>query len=90
MLGTTKDDPLKNRMMFGFGRSMMNMLMKGFINKNRAKYGLPPIKDIWAHWLGENVIVACDKELNAAREGVSFCFYTNRFYAIAIKERFAG
>jgi vancomycin aglycone glucosyltransferase len=72
ILGTTKDDPLKNRMMFGFGKSMMNLLMKGFINKSRAKSGLLPIKDIWEHWMGENVIVACDKELNAVRAGVAY------------------
>ncbi len=79
MLGTTKDDPFKNRMMFGFGRSMMNVFVKGFINKHRAAFALPPIKDVWAHWLGENVIVACDRELNPAREGVAFPFTQTGF-----------
>jgi vancomycin aglycone glucosyltransferase len=79
LLGTTKDDPLKNRMMFGFGKSMMNLIIKGFINKNRARYGLSPIKDVWAHWLGDNVIIACDRELNAAREGVSYPFTQTGF-----------
>jgi vancomycin aglycone glucosyltransferase len=74
ILGTTRDDPFIDRMMFGFGRTMMNMLMRGFINKNRAGFGLPPIKDVWKHWMGENVIIACDKELNAAREGSAFPF----------------
>jgi len=46
ILGTTKDDPFKNRMMFGFGRKTVNLMTKGFINKQRAKYGLPPIKDV--------------------------------------------
>lgn len=87
LLGTTKDDPLKNRMMFGFGKSMMNILMKGFINKNRARYGLSPIKDIWAHWLGDNVIVACDKELNAAREGVSYPFTQTGFMLLPSKTK---
>jgi vancomycin aglycone glucosyltransferase len=85
MLGTTKDDPFKNRMMFGFGRSMMNLMMNGFINKNRAKFGVPPIKDIWKHWLGENVIVASDKELNPAREGVSFAFTQTGFMILPSK-----
>jgi len=79
ILGTTKDDPLVSRMMFGFGRSMMNLLMKGYMNKTRARFGLPPIKDIWKHWMGENVLVACDKELNPAREGVSFAFTQTGF-----------
>ncbi len=85
VLGTTKDDPLKSRMMFGFGRSLINMFMKGFINKHRAKFALPPIKDVWAHWLGENVIVACDRELNAAREGVSFAFTQTGFMMLPSK-----
>jgi vancomycin aglycone glucosyltransferase len=48
--------------------------MKSFINKKRAAFGLEPIKDVWSNWMGEHVIVACDKELNAARVGVSFNF----------------
>ena len=79
VLGTTKEDPLKNRILFGFGRSMINMFMKSFINKLRDKYCLPPIKDVWSHWLGENVIVACDRELNPARDGVSFSFTQTGF-----------
>lgn len=79
VLGTTSDDPLKNRMMFGFGRSMINLFIKGFINKHRAEFSLPPIKDTWSHWLGEKVIVACDPELNKARDGVSFPFEQTGF-----------
>jgi vancomycin aglycone glucosyltransferase len=79
ILGTTHDDPFKNRMMFGFGRSIMNILIKGFINKNRNKLGLQSIKDVWSHWLGENVIIACDKEIIAAREGVAFPFTQTGF-----------
>lgn len=90
ILGTTKDDPLKNRMMFGFGRAMMNILMKGFINKNRAKFGLPPIKDLWEHWMGENVIIACDKELNPAREGVFFAFTQTGFMLLPSKTGLPG
>ena len=79
ILGTTKDDPVKNRLMFCFGRKIMNLIMKGFINKQRANYGLPPIKDIWEHWLGKNVIIACDKELIAAREGSAFSYTQTGF-----------
>jgi vancomycin aglycone glucosyltransferase len=85
ILGTTKDDPLKSRIMFGFGRSMINMFTKGFINKHRAKYGLSPIKDVWTHWLGENVIIACDRELNAARQGVAFPFTQTGFMLLPSK-----
>jgi vancomycin aglycone glucosyltransferase len=86
ILGTTKDDPLKNRMMFGFGRLMMNILLKGYINKNRAKFRVPPIMDIWEHWLGNNVIVACDKELNAVRNGVAFTFTQTGFMILPSKK----
>jgi UDP:flavonoid glycosyltransferase YjiC (YdhE family) len=79
ILGTTRDDPFKNRMMFAFGRKVINLLMNGFINKHRGQYGLPPVKDIWEHWVGENAIVACDKELNPARQGVAFAFTQTGF-----------
>ena len=79
LLGTSNTDPFINRVLFGFGRSMTNMVMKSFINKKRAGVGLQPIKDVWAHWMGDLVIVACDKELNAAREGVSFNFTQTGF-----------
>jgi vancomycin aglycone glucosyltransferase len=64
---------------------MINMFTKGFINKNRAKYGLSPIKDVWTHWLGENVIIACDRELNAARQGVAFPFTQTGFMLLPSK-----
>lgn len=74
ILGTSNEDKLIYRMLFGFGRSMTNMVMKGFINKKRKVVGLKPIKDVWENWMSEHVIAACDKELNAVREGVSFKF----------------
>jgi vancomycin aglycone glucosyltransferase len=85
LLGTTKDDPLKNRMMFSFGRKVMNLMMKGYVNKARATYGLPPVRDIWEHWLGENVILACDKEINAARENSMFPFTQTGFMLLPSK-----
>jgi len=74
LLGTSKTDPFLNRVLFGFGRSMTNMVMKSFINKKRIKLGLQPIVDVWSNWMGDNVIVACNKELNIAHEGVLFNF----------------
>ena len=85
MLGTGKNDPFKNRIMFGFGKILINLLMKGFINKYRAKHGLPPIEDVWAHWMGDNVIVACDKELFPVTEGVSFAFTQTGFMMLPSK-----
>lgn len=74
LLGTSKTDSFVYRMLFGFGRSMTNMVMKSFINKKRSAVGLPPIRDVWGHWMGDQVIAACDKELNAVRKGVAFNF----------------
>ena len=85
VLGTTSDDPFKNRIMFGFGRSVINMFIKGFINKHRARFSLPPVKDVWSHWLGDRVIVACDPELNKARTGVSFPFTQTGFMLLPSK-----
>jgi len=85
LLGTTSDDPFKNRIMFSFGRLMVNMFIKGFINKHRAKFSLPPIKDVWLHWLGKRVIVACDPELNKARDSVIFPFIQTGFMLLPSK-----
>ena len=85
ILGTTKHDPLKNRLMFGFGRAIINLFMKGFINKLRAKNGLPPIKDTWKHWMGDNVILACDSELNKGREGTAFAYTQTGFMLLPSK-----
>jgi vancomycin aglycone glucosyltransferase len=72
LLGPARKDPLFNRILFAFGRSMTNMVMKSLINRKRAALSLPPVNDVWGHWMGEHVIVACDRELNPAREGLYF------------------
>ncbi|MFN8256328.1 MAG: glycosyltransferase [Bacteroidales bacterium] len=87
LLGTTPEDPLKNRMMFAFGRKMINLFIRGFINKNRAKYQLPPIKDAWHHWLGDNVIMACDRELVEARKEVAFSFTQTAYMILPSKNQ---
>lgn len=79
LLGTSNTDPFTNRLMFGFGKSMTNMVMKSFINKIRVGLKLQPIEDVWANWMGDHVIVACDNELNIAREGVAFKFTQTGF-----------
>jgi len=74
LLGPVKSDPFVGRKLFAFGRLMTNMVMKRFINKKRAELNLQPLADVWSDWMGENVIVVCDKELNKAREGVMYNF----------------
>jgi vancomycin aglycone glucosyltransferase len=63
------------------------MFIKGLINKQRNKFLLPPIKDVWAHWLGEEVIVACDPELNKAHNGVSFPFIQTGFLLLESQQQ---
>jgi len=79
ILGASSQDPFIGRMKFSFGRSMMNLMLKGFINKKRKKSGLSPIKDIWEDWMGERVILACDKELHGTRTGTLFPFIQTGF-----------
>ena len=40
---------------------------------------LSPIKDIWEDWMGECVILACDKELHGTRTGTLFPFIQTGF-----------
>lgn len=81
ILGTSKEDPLFNRTMFRFGRFIINLFTKGYINSQRQRLGIQSIKDVWQYWMGDNVIIACDRELNAVKEGVSFK-YTQTGYMI--------
>lgn len=74
ILGTSKEDPLINRTLFYIGRSAVNVVLRGYINKQRKRLGVRPIKDVWQYWMGDNAIIACDKELNAAKKSVSFAF----------------
>ena len=61
------------------------LLQLKFIDKARAKYGLLPIKDIWQHWMGDNVIIGRDRELNAARENSAFAFTQTAFMLLPSK-----
>lgn len=88
ILGTASGDPFKNRIMFGFGKSAINLVLKGFVNKQRNKFGLLPIKDVWSHWLGENVIIACDRELNTARKEVAYTFTQTGFMLLPPLEKY--
>ena len=85
LLGTSKTDPILYRILFGFGRSMTNRIMKSFINKKRAEVGLQPIRDVWENWMGDNVIVACDKELCEVKEGVLFNFTQTGYIPLSSK-----
>ena len=87
LLGTSKTDPFIYRILFAFGRSMTNMVMKSFINKKRSKFGLQPIKDVWANWMGDQVIVACDKELNAVHSGVLFNYTQTGYMMLSSQSR---
>jgi vancomycin aglycone glucosyltransferase len=51
---------------------MMNAVLKGFINETRKKFGLKPVTDVWASWMGERVIIASFPALGALREGLDF------------------
>ncbi len=72
ILGPGTNAPAKDRMMFGFGRSVINSFSKGYMNKYRKSVGLPPISDVWTHWMGEEVIMASDPEVSPVSPGVAF------------------
>ena len=72
ILGGSKNDPLSGRLLWRFGKGAMNIVLKGFINKKRKEFGLPPISDVWASWMGDRVIVASFPALGKVREGLDF------------------
>lgn len=90
LLGAGKSDPFLSRLLFGFGRLMTNMVIKGFVNAKRTAVGLQPVKDIWSNWMGDHVIVACDKELNPVREGLLYNFTQTGYMLLPSQEGLPG
>ncbi len=72
LLGPGSHASRSSQRMFSIGRAITNMAIKGFINKKRARINLQPINDVWANWMGEEVIVACDRDINSIPQGVAF------------------
>jgi vancomycin aglycone glucosyltransferase len=71
LLGSGKSGPFFDRMKEKLGILMANALLKGLINKKRAKAGLQPIDDVSKSYAGEHVIVAADAALNTVKVGVT-------------------
>jgi sterol 3beta-glucosyltransferase len=46
---------------------------------------LEAVKDVWDHWMGDEVLVASDKEINEAREGVEFKFIQTAYMPLPSK-----
>jgi vancomycin aglycone glucosyltransferase len=74
ILGAPSDAPWRGRLLWRFGRTAVNLFLRGFLNKARRGLALEPIADVWAHWMGPRVIVASDVALGAVPEGVEFPF----------------
>jgi vancomycin aglycone glucosyltransferase len=72
ILGGSKNDPLHGRILWQFGKQATNAVLKSFINKKRKEFGLRPISDIWASWMGDRVIIASFPALGEVREGLDF------------------
>ena len=51
-----------NRLSWNLHKKLFNFSYKAFINKNRKRFGLPPVSDCWDHVIGKKVLLACDKE----------------------------
>lgn len=55
-----------NKMGWNLATHLDKLNLTRLINKNRHKIGLAPLTSAWEHILGENVIIASDKEIAAA------------------------
>jgi vancomycin aglycone glucosyltransferase len=85
ILGASKNAPLFNRILWKFGKSIMNPILLSFINKKRFELKLNPIKDVWSYWMGEHVIIAAEPALNSVQEGVDFKFTQTGYMLLAPK-----
>ncbi|MBU1696758.1 MAG: hypothetical protein KKD21_06890, partial [Proteobacteria bacterium] len=52
-----------NKLSWDIARTVDKLSLTMMINKSRKKIGLNPIKDAWEHILGENTIIAADKQI---------------------------
>jgi vancomycin aglycone glucosyltransferase len=48
---------------------VMNLGLRGALNRERSALGLPPVRDVLTHWAGERVIAATDAALTRLPEG---------------------
>ena len=74
LMGPGKKDPAVGRVLWSLAKTVTNLVLKGFINKQRATFGLTPIADVWESWMGERVFIASDAALAPVPDGVQFVF----------------
>jgi hypothetical protein len=74
IMGPPKDAPFPGRLVWGFGKWATNATIRGLINQKRKPIGLKPIADVWADWMGENVILASEKALVPVSDNIDFRF----------------
>ena len=72
LLGPANTDPRMFRLAFRSGKILTNLFLRKKINRFRRMSQLSTVQGVWDHWMGEEVLVACDPELNPVREGISF------------------
>ena len=68
ILGTDRD-PLALRAGGWIARLVVNLGLRGALNRERSAIGLPPVRDVLTHWAGERVIAATDPALTRLPEG---------------------
>lgn len=74
IMGVPKDASFPGRLIWAFGKMATNSALRGLINKKRREIDLAPISDVWANWMGEDVILASEKSLVPVSGKVDFRF----------------
>ena len=66
-----------NRMSWFCFKVLINASYRSSINKNRAKLGLKPIRDIWEHILGDKILLLCDSAYTAVPSDIrQTCYHS--------------
>jgi vancomycin aglycone glucosyltransferase len=74
IMGPPKGVPFPGRLIWRLGKWATSIVLRGLINRKRKEIGLDPVADVWADWMGENVILASEESLIPVSEKVDFRF----------------
>ena len=79
-----------NRLTWNFSDLLWNQGVKPILNGYRKQFGLQPIENVVRHWLGDDLIIACDSILAPVPPDVGFRFVQTGYLHLPLKEQMSA